>query len=272
MIGFTEKLDNAAAKNRSWLCVGLDPVLDKLPEGIARTPSGVVDFCQEIIKATSGVAAAYKPNIAFFEAFGADGWNMLADSIAVVPDHIPVILDAKRGDVGHTAKAYAEAYFGVLGVDAVTANPYLGRDAVEPFATWPGKAAIMLCLTSNPSAVEIQGMDVAGEPLYLRVARRIGEWDGTYGLVVGATKAEMIGDVRAVSPETVFLIPGVGAQGGDLEKSVTLGARASGGGALINASRAVIYASNGPDFAETAGVAAESVRAQIEAVEQGLRT
>jgi orotidine-5'-phosphate decarboxylase len=266
MIGFNEKLDNAAVRNRSWLCVGLDPVVDKMPKGIARTPSGVADFCQKIIEATSGVVAAYKPNIAFFEAFGSDGWRVLSDSIAAVPDHIPVLLDAKRGDIGNTVKAYAEAYYGVLGVDAVTVSPYLGRDSVEPFATWPEKAAIVLCLTSNPSAVEIQGMEVAGEPLYLRVARQTGEWDGTYGLVVGATKAEMIGDVRAVSPETVFLIPGIGAQGGDLEKSVTLGARKSGGGALINASRGVIYASSGSDFAEVARVAAEDLRVQIEAI------
>lgn len=260
MTDFIAKLTAAADKRDSWLCVGLDPACDRMPDGIPDTPAGVATFCERIVEATAPHAAAFKPNIAFFEALGGDGWSALNDVVRAVPDDIPVILDAKRGDIGNTAERYAEAYYGVLGVDAVTVSPYMGWDAVEPFATPPGKAAIVLCLTSNASAGEVQLLEVDGEPLFVRMARTIASWEGTCGLVVGATRAEMIGRVREAAPDNMLLIPGIGAQGGDLEASVRNGAWEGGGGALINASRSILYASSGEDYAEAAEQEARRLR------------
>ena len=276
-IDFRSRLIASTETRNSWLCVGLDPVKERLPENIPDSPAGVREFCTAIIEATAPYACAYKPNIAFFEALGRDGWDVLGEVIDAVPDDIPVILDAKRGDIGNTAERYAEAYYGVLDVDAVTVNPYMGWDAVKPFAEWPGKAAIVLCLTSNPAASEIQMMTVQEElytpetalemryePLYLQMARIIHGWGASCGLVVGATKASHLKDVRSVAPDEVLLIPGVGAQGGDLEKSVRYGSWEGGGGALINASRSILYASSGDDFAEAAAEAADELRSGIQ--------
>jgi orotidine-5'-phosphate decarboxylase len=266
---FVSKLKIAAASRDSWLCVGLDPALDKLPDCLPETPSGVARFCMEIVRATSASVCVFKPNIAFFEALGADGYRVLKDVVDSIPDDIPVILDAKRGDIGNTADQYAMSYYGELGVDAVTVSPYMGWDAVRPFATWPGKAAIVLCLTSNASASEMQMLRVAdeaggpGEPMFVRVARMVDSWPGACGLVVGATQADMIGTVRGVSPSSPLLIPGVGAQGGDLETSVRSGAWEGGGGAIINASRAVLYASSDSDYADHAAQAAATMRDHI---------
>lgn len=265
---FTEKLTASAARSESWLCVGLDPVLDRLPEGVPRSASGIATFCASIVEATAPHAAAFKPNIAFFEALGADGWHALAETVQSIPDGIPVILDAKRGDIGNTAERYAEAYYGELGVDAVTVSPYMGWDAVLPFATWPGKAAFVLCLTSNPSAADIQLLQVESgnggrEPLFERMARLIASWEGTCGLVAGATRPEQIRAVRYAAPDAVLLIPGVGAQGGDLEASVREGSWEGGGGALINASRSILFASSGSDYASAAAAEAERLRVEM---------
>ena len=269
-VAFVDKVKAAASSRNSWLCVGLDPTLDRLPEGLPRTSAGVVRFCHGIVEATSASACAFKPNIAFFEALGSDGYSALKSVLNAVPDAVPVILDAKRGDIGNTARMYAEAYYGDLGVDAVTVSPYMGWDAVEPFAAWPGKAAFVLCLTSNASAGEMQMLRVGDaaddtpEPLFVRVARLAEGWGGSYGLVVGATRAEMIGRVRDVSPDAVLLVPGVGTQGGDLESSVRLGSCPQGGGAIVNASRSVLFASSGPDYATRAADVAEKIRQDIE--------
>ena len=206
-------------------------------------------------------------------------WRSLTDVLAAVPEDIPVILDAKRGDIGNTAERYAEAYYGGIGVDAVTVSPYMGWDAVKPFATWPGKAAIVLCLTSNASAAEVQMMtvqhevftpetalEIRYEPLFVQMARLVASWEGTCGLVVGATRSEHLTAVREVAPGNVLLIPGIGAQGGDLEQSIRLGSWEGGGGALINASRSVLYASSGSDYADAAARAAEDLRDQIRRV------
>ena len=263
---FLTKLTNSTAKRDSWLCVGLDPVLERLPRGISRDANGVVAFCQRIIEATSPYAATFKPNIAFFETLGRDGWLALSDVCSAVPSDIPIILDAKRGDIGNTAERYAEAYYDVLGVDAVTVNPYMGWDAVKPFATRPGKAAIVLCLTSNASAQDLQFARIAddgNEPLFCRVARLVRRWEGTCGLVVGATKAEHIAVVRNLAPRNVLLIPGIGTQGGDLETSVQNGAWEGGGGALINASRSILFASSGEDFAEAAATEAKRLQEEL---------
>jgi len=260
---FLTKLVTIAEEHSSWLCVGLDPVLERMPDGVPQTPSGIVQFCRNIIRTTARYAAAYKPNIAFFEALGRDSWHVLKDVLDAVPDSVPVILDAKRGDIGNTAERYAVAYYDRLGVDAVTVSPYMGWDAVKPFATWPGKAAFVLCLTSNASAPDIQLLDIGGEPLFVRMARLIDSWEDTCGLVVGATRPEMITHVRDAAPRGVLLIPGIGAQGGDLEASVQRGSWSGGGGALINASRSILYASDGEDYAEAAAAEAARLREKI---------
>jgi len=260
---FVTMVNRSAQAHGSWLCVGLDPVVDKLPKGVPRKAAGVVEFCAQIIRATAPYACAFKPNIGFFEALGRDTFSALKDVIDAVPEGTPIILDAKRSDIGNTAEQYAAAYYDGLGVDAVTVSPYMGWDAVCPFAERPGKAAFVLCLTSNPSATEVQMLPVGGEPLFVRVARMVSAWPGTCGLVVGATQGEMIRQVREASPGSLFLIPGVGAQGGDLEQSVRLGSWPSGGGALINVSRSLLYASGGPDYAEAAAEVASRTREEI---------
>ncbi len=262
-VDFLAKLKIAARTRGSWLCVGLDPIVEKLPACLPRSSTGVTAFCQRIIESTAPHACAFKPNIAFFEALGRDAFSVLEDVISSVPEDIPVILDAKRGDIGSTAHLYARSYFEKLGVDAVTLSPYLGWDAIEPFLRYPGKAVFVLCLTSNPSAAQIQMLPCEGEPLYVRVARLVQSQNPSTGLVVGGTRPEQIGIVREICPESPFLIPGIGAQGGDLELSVRLGSWKTGGGALINASRAVLYTSNGEDFAEAAGGVAAGLKEEI---------
>lgn len=262
-MNFLSKLRRAAQQCDSWLCVGLDPVVDRLPAHLPRTSSGVAFFCQQIIRATAPSACAFKPNIAFFEALGDDAFPVLRDVVQAVPEGIPVILDAKRGDIGSTAEMYAEAYYDRLGVDAVTVNPYMGWDAIQPFIDHEGKTAFVLCLTSNPSAADFQTLDAGGSPLYARVAEMVLARAPQCGLVVGATRPEMLGVVRSICPEAPLLIPGVGAQGGDIEESVRQGSWSGGGGALINASRSILLASRGEDFAEAAAGAAETLRATI---------
>ena len=214
-------------------------------------------FLREVISATQDLVCAYKPNIAFYEALGERGWRVLKDTIEAIPDSIPVILDAKRGDIGNTAKMYAKAYFEDLGVDAVTVNPYMGFDAVEPFLKYG--AAFVLCITTNPSAGDFQFLRAGGKPLYLWVAKKAVEWaqSGEVGLVAGATRPEAIREVREVAPRLPLLIPGVGAQRGDLEASVREGLDGEGRGVIVNVSRAVLYASSDSDFAEAARKAAE---------------
>ena len=236
---FRERYEAAALKNDSLLCVGLDPDPKQIPVGVS-----VKDFLLGVIEATSDLVSCYKPNAAFFERDGVEGWETLRDVIAAVPDEIPVLLDAKRGDVGHTAQAYAEAVFDQLGADAVTVNPYLGVDSIEPFTAREDRHVFVLCRTSNPSAGELQDIMAGDVRLYERVAELSRTWNsrGNVGLVVGATYPEEARRVREICPDQLLLLPGVGAQQGDIDASVQAAVDANGGGILVNASRGVLYA------------------------------
>ena len=258
----------SAARNGSLLCVGLDAEPERLPTHLQSLPpaEAILAFNRAIIDATCDLVAAYKPNLAFYEALGPAGMEAFRATVAHVPFGIPVIADAKRGDIDNTSRAYARAIFDVYGCDAITANPYLGRDALAPFLDRADRGTYILCRTSNPGAAEIAELDVAGEPLYVRIAERAPTWTthGNIGLVVGATAPTQLARVRAVAPTVPILLPGVGAQGGDLEASMAAGLDATGAGLLVVAARQVMYASSGRDFAEAARAAARRLRDQIE--------
>lgn len=266
---FNHALRAAATRNQSLLCIGLDPDPQRMPAGLAQSADPTYDFCMAIAEATADLACAFKPNIAFFEALGPAGLATLRRLIADLPGDLPVIVDAKRGDIGSTAAAYAEAIFELLGADAVTLSPYLGGDALAPFLRYADKGCIILCKTSNPGSGDLQDLLLAsGEPLYMAVARKAQhEWNThqNVGLVVGATYPAVLAQVRALCPDLPLLVPGVGAQGGDLEAAVRAAADAHGEGVLINASRSVLYASAGADFASAARAEAQRLRDQINA-------
>ena len=255
----TEKIEASIRLRGSRLCIGLDPDLERIPLHLRGKRDPVRAFLAEIIDATHDVAAIYKPNMAYFEALGPSGWDTLEAVLACIPPDIPVLLDAKRGDIGHTATMYARACFDELGADAVTVNPYLGRDTLQPFVDYSHKLTFVLAATSNPGAGEFQDVtDARGIPLHRRVARMVRELDGrpgAVGLVAGATRGEVLAHLREDAPEQWFLVPGVGAQGGDLEAVKALGDRV-----LVNASRSILYASSGEDFAEAALRAAVETR------------
>ena len=260
---FLEKLDGAALRNHSLLCVGLDiyPGLLPVPE--------VAQFNGEIIEATKDLVCAYKPNLGFYEALGLEGLRALEHTLAKIPRHIPVIGDAKRGDIGSTSRAYAKALFQGWGFDATTVNPYMGSDAVEPFLEYLDRGVFILCRTSNPGSDDFQSLTVAdGLPLYQRVAQKAAEWNihGNVGLVVGATYPSELQEVRRLCHGMPILIPGVGAQGGDLEASVQYGTDDSGRRAIINASRQILYASKEQDFALAARREAQRLRDAINQV------
>jgi orotidine-5'-phosphate decarboxylase len=258
---FGEKLARASHKNRSLLCIGLDPDPALMPVGIS-----VYDFNREIIAATSDVVCAYKPNIAFYEALGAAGLDALKKTRECIPPEIPVIVDAKRGDIGNTARAYASSLFDYYGFDATTASPYLGLDSLEPFIEYRDRGVFVLCRTSNAGALDFQSLacrTTAGEmKLFEYVAWKVNSWNrhGNLGLVVGATYPEELKLVRQRYPDMLLLIPGVGAQGGDLSLTISYGADARLQRTVINSSRQIIYASKGPDFAGAARAAAIEMR------------
>jgi uridine monophosphate synthetase len=239
---FFARLEERARKLDSLLCVGLDPHPADLTEN---TPAAAREFCLKLITATYDLAVAYKPNAAFFEAFGVEGWQALVDVINAIPDGIPVILDAKRGDIDSTAEAYAQSAFQTLKADALTVNPYLGYDSLKPFIKDPSKGIFVLCKTSNPGSVDLQDLPLMGEgkPLlvYEKVAALGEEWNehNNVGLVVGATHPEALRRVRKAAPNLWFLAPGVGAQGGDLQVALNAGLRADGLGMLIPVSRKI---------------------------------
>lgn len=275
---FRARLDAASIANRSLLCVGLDPDLAQLPEHLRALPTeeALTTFVRGIIEATGDLVCAFKPNLAFFLAYGAAGWNVLLNVRAMMPAHVPLVLDAKLNDMGRTAEMYATMAFDVLGADAVTVNPYLGGDAVAPYLARPDRAAIVLCKTSNPGSGDLQDVHTAGgERFSLLVAQRIGDWGarhGNAGAVVGATYPGELGAIRAIIPDAPILVPGIGAQGGDLAASVRAGADASGRGLLLSASRSVLYASSGPDYAAAARAEALALRAAINTVEARSQT
>jgi len=237
-MNFFETLEQRAREVDSLLCVGLDPR--------ASDAASAREECMRLIDATAEYACAFKPNAAFFEAFGAAGMAALKDVIAHVPQGIPVILDAKRGDIADTAEAYARAAFNELGAQAITLNPYLGGEALRPFLTRSDRGAFVLCKTSNPGADEFQALSIEGRLLYETVAQHAQQWNvnGNVGLVVGATDLQALARVRTAAPDLWFLVPGVGAQGGDLQASLEAGLRSDGLGLLINVSRQIAKASD----------------------------
>lgn len=244
-MGFFTRLEARIRQVNSLLCVGLDPHPDELPEQSAQAAR---DFCQRLMDATADLAAAFKPNAAFFEAFGPDGFAALAQVIAAAPHDVPVILDAKRGDIASTAQAYARSAFQALDADAVTLSPYLGYDAIQPFLEYPQRGVFLLCKTSNPGAADLQDLRLAGAAggatVYETVARLAQAWNqnDNLGLVVGATHPEALGRVRSLAPELWILAPGIGAQGGDLRGALQAGLRSDGMGLLLPISRGISQA------------------------------
>lgn len=249
------------------VCVGLDPEPAKFPAAFADDADAVFHFCRDIVDATAEYACAFKPQIAHFAALAAETalHRLIAHIHAAHPD-IPVILDSKRGDIGSTAQHYVSEAFDRYGADAVTVNPYLGRDSVQPFLDRADRGVVILCRTSNPGAGDLQDLIVDGRPLYQHVAAKIArEWNGNgnCALVVGATWPEQLREVRAIVGDVPFLVPGVGAQGGDVEAVVTNAKTADGTGLVVSSSRAILYASNGEDYAEAAADAARALRDEI---------
>src|ERR1700730_9347881 len=271
---FIEKLLAASREHNSLLCVGLDPEPHLFPPQFLgeAAETSVVRFCHAIIEATAPYVCAFKPNIAFFEALGPDGMHVYREVVAAIPADIPVILDAKRGDIGNSARNYAAAVFDVLKCDAVTVNPYLGQDSVSPFLAYHDKGIFLLSRTSNPGARDFQDLLVRDEdgemrPLYEIVARRVPTWNaaGNCGLVVGATYPEELRTVRTLCPEMPILVPGVGAQGGDLEAAVSAGIDAQRERAIIAVSRSIIYAGDDAGYAQAAAAEAQTLRDLINA-------
>jgi orotidine-5'-phosphate decarboxylase len=261
---FNEKLLNATRQNDSLVCVGLDPNPEIIPQGIS-----ILEFNKSIIDATADLVCAYKPNFAFYEVLGAEGYDILKNTVDYIPDDIPVIGDAKRGDIGNTAKAYAKAIFSNLNFDATTVNPYLGFDSIEPFIKYKDKGVFILCCTSNPGSADFQSFRYqTGKQsfaLFELVSSKASEWNeyGNIGLVIGATCPQKLKNIRANNPDMPLLIPGIGAQEGDLEKVVLYGIDATREKAIINSSRQIIFASSGNDFAEAARQATLDLRSQI---------
>jgi orotidine-5'-phosphate decarboxylase len=254
-------------QKKSFLCVGLDIDLDKVPVRFKNSPTALVDFSKEIIDATAPYAVAYKPNIAFFETYGVEGMAALKEVIDYLNAHYPkhfTIADAKRGDIGNTSTRYAKAYFDTLGFDSITVAPYMGKDSVEPFLAFEEKYTILLALTSNPGAVDFQRIEANGTPVYQSVLKTSQGWEGSERLmyVVGATRTEALQEIRATVPDAFLLVPGVGAQGGSLSEVVHNGLN-SDVGLLVNSSRGIIYASQKEDFAEAAANAAKALQEKM---------
>jgi orotidine-5'-phosphate decarboxylase len=250
---------------KSFLCVGLDTDLSKIPVHLLDTEDPIFEFNKAIIDATKDFAVAYKPNIAFYECYGPKGWESLKKTIDYIPKNIFTIADAKRGDIGNTSTYYAKTFFEYLDCDSVTVAPYMGEDSVTPFLEFENKWVILLALTSNKGALDFQFMtDLKGEKLYQKVLRKSSAWGTEENLmyVVGATRAEGIGEVRKLVPNHFFLVPGVGAQGGSLVDVANYGWNKDCG-LLVNSSRGIIYASNGLDFAEKAGVEAQKLQQEM---------
>jgi len=264
---FMQSLQQAWKSNDSLVCVGLDPELAKFPAHLRDAPDAVFTFCRDIVDATADLACAFKPQIAHFAALRAeDALERLIAHIHAKHPGVPVILDAKRGDIGSTAQHYVSEAFDRFGADAVTLNPYMGRDSIQPFLDRADKGVILLCRTSNPGGADFQALDCGGQPLYLRVAETIArDWNGlgNCALVTGATWPKEIGQVRTLVGDMPLLVPGIGAQGGDAQAVMQQGLTADGTGLMINSSRGIIYAGNDEDFAAAARAAASTLRDTI---------
>ncbi|TCS36221.1 orotidine-5'-phosphate decarboxylase [Paucimonas lemoignei] len=243
---FIDKLTAAWTGNDSLLCIGLDPDIQKLPEELQEEPDAIYAFCKDIIDDTADLVCAFKPQIAYFAALGAEEeLEAICRYIREQYPHIPIVLDAKRGDIGATAEQYAREAFERYRADAVTVNPYMGFDSVAPYLEWKDRGVIVLCRTSNPGGSDLQFLDVGGKPLYQHVAQLVADkWNtnGQCGLVVGATFPKEIEEVRRIVGDMPLLVPGIGAQGGDIAATVAAGRTAAGTGMMINSSRAILYA------------------------------
>ncbi len=261
-MNFINKVLETIEKKNSLLCVGLDTAKDKIPPHLLQESDPIFEFNKQIIDATQNYAAAFKINLAFYEAYGIEGWQALKKTFDYLPSDVIKIADAKRGDIGNTAKMYAQALFDDLGADAITVNPLMGHDSAQPFLGDPSKGVFFLCLTSNPGSQDFQHFSNGEQKLYEKIAVSVNSWNSNNncGLVVGATHPEELEKIRSLTPQLPFLIPGIGAQGGDLQKSVQFGTDLNGSNALYNSSRAIIYASLEKDFAQTAKAKAKQTR------------
>jgi orotidine-5'-phosphate decarboxylase len=268
--GFGLSLRRRWADADSALCIGLDPDPRRIPEHLGHGPEAILAFCRAIVDATADLACAFKPQVAYFAAVGAE--RELEALIAHIHERhpgVPVILDAKRGDIGDTARQYAAEAFGRYRADALTVNPFMGRDSIEPYLEWEGRGIFLLCRTSNPGGGDFQSLESGGERLYERIARLAAlppqSRAARLGLVVGATFPDELRRVRELAPDLPLLVPGIGAQGGDIEATVAAGLAAREPGLAINSSRAILYAGKGRDFAEQARAAATATRDAIRA-------
>ena len=266
----TEQLISQIRHKKSFLCIGLDVDLTKIPTHLLATEDPIFEFNKAIIDATHDLAVSYKPNTAFYEAYGIKGWNSLQKTIEYINEKHPeifTIADAKRGDIGNTSTMYAKAFLEDLNFDSVTVAPYMGKDSVEPFLAFENKHTILLALTSNQGAFDFQTLTVDGIPLYQNVLETSKSWKNSENLmyVVGATKAEYFTEIRKIVPDSFLLVPGVGAQGGSLSEVCKYGMNANVG-LLINSSRGIIYASNGNDFAEKAREEALKMQQEMEVI------
>ncbi|MBI4534721.1 MAG: orotidine-5'-phosphate decarboxylase [Ignavibacteriae bacterium] len=264
-MSFYQKLRSIQRKNNSLLCVGLDPDIKKIPKFLLQHGNPVFEFNKRIIDATRDLVCAYKINLAFYEALGASGWYTIHQTLAAIPKGIITIGDGKRGDIGNSSELYAQALMDDHGFTASTVNPYMGHDSVSPFMKSKQHGVFVLVLTSNSGAKDMQYLKVGSRPLYEHVAAKVRKWNVNLncGLVVGATRPKDLARVRTLAPEMPLLIPGIGAQGGDLQAAVRYGCDKRSEMAIINASRSIIYASRGEDFASAARTAAVTLRDEI---------
>lgn len=263
---FIEKLATLSDRKQSLVCIGLDTDLEKIPNVLQGELDPLFAFNRAIVDATRDYTVAYKLNLAFYESLGLAGWELLERTLAILPDDVLVIADGKRADIENTAHKYAETYFKTYGFDAVTVVPYMGMDSVIPFLEYEDRGVYVVCLTSNPGAADFQMLKVEDQPLYIRVAQKVQGWNflyGNCGLVVGGTHTTEIQAIREEAPRMPFLVPGIGAQGGNLEKVVKYATDDQGRSALINSSRTILYASSERDFAEAARERARHLRDQI---------
>ena len=266
-LSFTEKWKQAIRRNNSLVCVGLDTDPTQLPASVRAKADPVLYFNQQIVDTTCDLVCCYKPNFAFYSALGADGFATLKRTLDHIPEDIPVLIDAKVGDMGNTAEQYARAFYEVLDCDALTVTPYLGHDCVSPFTAYQDRTTFLVCLTSNPGADDFQKNHLGDQPLYERVIAKAHEWNAAnnIGLVAGATQSEHLARFRSLAPDIPLLIPGIGAQGGDIAAAVKNGCDAHGAGILINSSRGILYASQDSDFAAAARQATLTLRDAINA-------